>query len=115
MSFDALLIHRVTIRRMTPAARDARFGEKKLTHDPDGDVTTRARVDPGPATENVIDREQQREEFLVFLPPDVEVSGSDEVYWIDRDVTLRADGDPIESHDGIGLHHLELAAFRIRE
>lgn len=119
MSFDGLLIHRVTLRKMRPAARESRFGNRDLVHDASADVTTRARVDMGPSAEVVLDREEQRDTALVFLPASADVvafelSGSDEVYWIDEDVTFRADGDPIRSYDGIGLHHFELEAFRVR-
>jgi hypothetical protein len=119
VSFDTLLIHRVTLRKMVPAAREARFGNRELTHDPDADVTTRARVDMGASSEVVLDREEQRDTALVFLPASPEVvafglTGSDEVYWIDEDVTFRSDGDPIRSYDGLGLHHFELDAFRVR-
>lgn len=119
MSFDALLIHRVTLRKMRPAAREARFGNRDLEHDEDADVTTAARVDMGPSSEIVLDREAQRDTALIFLPatPDViafALSGSDEVYWIDEDLTFRADGDPIRAYDGTSLHHLELDAFRVR-
>lgn len=112
MSLDTLLIHTVTVRRMvTPATRDT-HGDLPLTHDPELDITTPARVEPTTGTEDLSDRELEREGFLVFLPPDIVIDGVDELDWLDRDIILKVEGPPLESADSIGVHHLELNAYR---
>jgi hypothetical protein len=111
MSFDTLLIHQVTIRRMVePAERDA-HGDLILAHDPALDVTTNARVEPTTGTESLSNRELERETFEVFLPPNSVVAGTDELHWLDRDVILKVEGPPLECSDSIGVHHIELMAY----
>lgn len=110
MSFDALLIHTVTVRRMVPTT-DARYNNDDLVYDPDLDVTTPARVDPIMGEERLTNRELQRERFDVYLPPDVVVAGTDELHWQDADLILKIEGPPLTAIDGIGTHHLELSAY----
>lgn len=113
MSIDTLLIHRVTIRHFTPATTADRFGNKPLEHDAGADVTVNARVDYAVTTEELTDRDEQRADFVVFLPPGTTITGHDELEWLDQGIVLRARGEPELVFDGVGLHHLELPAWRV--
>jgi hypothetical protein len=112
VSFDSLLTHRVTIRRMVePATADA-HGNRTLVYDPGLDVTVAARVEPASSTEDIVNRNYEREVFDIFLPASTVVDGVDELGWLDRDVILKVQGEPREAFDSIGVHHLELTAYR---
>lgn len=112
MSFDSLLIHRVTVRYRTPAEERDEFGNTPLVDD--GEVTIDARVEQSDASEDLRDRDLQRERFLVFMrPPERALNGDVELDWLDQGITLLAEGNPIECHDAVGVHHLELYAYRM--
>lgn len=113
MSFEALLIHRVTIRWMTPATSRDDFGNRDLEPD-DETETVDARIEQPDASEDLRDRDLQRERFLVFLrPPERAMDGDVELDWLDQGITLKAEGNPLECYDGVGLHHLEVNAYRM--
>lgn len=117
MTFDSLLCHRATIHKMTePGARD-RYNnpdvEETLT------VTdVAARFDSTTSDEDLNDRDQQTQRFIVFLrPPDAGLTGYDELTWQDAPggpVRLKIEGDPLATYDASEHHHLELFAYRIR-
>lgn len=111
MSFDTLLIHRVTIRWKTPAATRDEFGNRPLEDDPVTE-TVDARVEQTDASEDLRDRDLQRERFLVFMRPTARaLNGDVELDWLDQGITLKLEGNPIETSDGVGVHHLELNAY----
>lgn len=112
MSFDSLLIHRAKVRTMTPGTED-RYGNTPLGHDAGADVTVPARFDAIEETEDVIDRELQRERWRVFLGPEAVVDGTSELEWLDAGIVVRAEGGPRARYDSIGLHHYELTAYRV--
>jgi hypothetical protein len=114
MSLDTLLVHTATIHYFVDGTKD-RFGSPTLEHDPDLDVTVAARFEQADSTEQLTDRTEQREDFVVFLRPLARaVTGNDELVFVDRGLTLKVNGDPTEEVNGIGDHHLELNAYRIR-
>lgn len=118
MSLEALLIHTAAVRQMAPAPAAARdvFGNRELeTVAGSGALAYRARFELTDADENINDRDLQRERYLVFLEAralEAGLDGNDEVLWVDEDRLLRLEGAPLPIYDGIGLHHLEVIAYR---
>ena len=103
MSFDAALIHEVTIRRRTRTGED----EQGI------DVYTWSDVDTSPAWVEQTDAREVREgrdailtDWLVFLPNEADVNGHDQIIFEDK--TLEVVGTPAARSTFTGLHHFEL-------
>lgn len=81
----------------------------------DGDpIRVRGRVDLVDTRELITDREEQRETYTVILEPTVSVDGWDRVTWEAAGFDLEVDGPAVAIWDAVGVHHLELAAYRSR-
>lgn len=111
MSFSGLLVHQVTIYTMGPGTED-RYGNAALERI-DAGTTVRARVEMIDTSEVILNREEQRERFRIFLPATAVVAGGDELEWLDAGITLQAEGAPRLMTGGAGVHHYELTAYRI--
>lgn len=116
MSLESLLIHTAAARVMAPAAPAERdiFGNRELGPVAgSGAVVYRARFELTDADENINDRDLQRERYLVFLEPAADgLDGNDELLWVEEDRLCRLEGAPLPIYDAIGLHHLEVIAYR---
>lgn len=113
MSFDALLIHELTIRRYVEPAVADRYGNRELEHDADADVITPGRVEWDAGDEDLTNRDLQRRRAMVFLPAGVTLTGLDRIYFADEDLELKVEGPVRKVYDAIGLHHLELDVYRV--
>lgn len=113
MSFDALLVHTVTIRRYIEPETGDRYNNREPAYDAELDVDTPARVEWTMGAEELQNRDLQRFRANVFLPADVVVTGRDRLYFHDEELELKVDGPPRMEYDGIGPHHLELDAYRV--
>lgn len=113
MSFDALLVHTVTVRRYAAPAEPDRYNNREPVHQEDDDVETPARVEWSMGDEDLTNRDLQRWRATVFLPVSVAIAGGDRVYFHDEDLELKVEGPPRIEYDGIGPHHVELDAYRV--
>lgn len=103
MSFDALLIHTVTVFQLVHDDTD-RYGNEVQV--PDAGTDYPARVEQESGTEDILDRDTRITRFLAFLGPAAVIDGLSVVAWGDR--SFRVVGEPEAVYDGIGLHHYEI-------
>ena len=113
MTFTHLLTHRVAIHHFGVTGVDRYNNDIVGELGVDTPDQPNARVDAVSADEDIRDRDQQTQRFLVFFDAGVEVTGSDELTWLDEDLRLKVDGQPLRTDDGEGAHHLELFAYVI--
>lgn len=111
MSFDALLIHSVTITNTTPDDTDEvdRYGDP-LPSDP-VTVTEDARVQQLQADEDIRDRETRVTRYRAFLRPTSAITALSTVTWDGHD--HRVVGDPWVVDGRSGPHHIEAALERV--
>lgn len=110
MTFATLLTHSLTIRRFTTDGED-RYNNKDLEDLDEVDVM--GRVDAVASDEELRDRTQATQRFMVFLPAGTLIDATSEIDWLDEGITLKVDGEPLRTDDSIGEHHLEVFAYRI--
>lgn len=103
MTFDALLIHTVTVFNPSVDVSMNRYGDEELEWD-DGTVV-RARVQQDDAEEIIINRDTRVTTYTAFLPYGTTISALSIVEWDTR--RFRVVGRP-DVVDGLSApHHLE--------
>ena len=106
------LPHRLTAHLRAVSGTDA-YGNE-LREDVT-DVELRGRVDLASTGEDLTDRNEQRERYTVILRPDVAgIDGWDGLTWDDAGYDLELEGPATAIWDAVGVHHLELSAYRTR-
>lgn len=111
MSYDALLIHEVTIVNKSEGTETTIYGDPI---DTESTVTSVARVEQTTGLQGVEDlagQDRLTTVFTVFLPADTEVDGASIIEWEGK--RLQVFGDPAEVYDSTGAHHMELRAEEI--
>jgi len=77
--------------------------------------TVRGRVDIVSTTEQLADRNEQRERYdLVIAPTAAPVEGIDLITWTDEGIDLELEGPAVPVYDSGAPHHLEGTAYRTR-
>ena len=72
-----------------------------------------ARIEHTVSTENIDNRAAQFDTFRVFLPAGVDLTGNDELEWVEGGLVLRIQGDPLPMQGARAIHHVELTAYRV--
>lgn len=109
MSFQALLIHPVTV--VTPGTTGSTDRYNNLVPS-ETSVSERWRIQPaggevtGGAEEEIVDRDTRITRFKCFAPPSSTVTGLSRVLWGTR--TLRVKGEPRPFYGRKTLHHYEV-------
>lgn len=111
MTFSSLLVHTVQVFNLIPGSTD-RYGDEVEAWD--AGVTLPARLQQMDALtlgrELIVDRDTRQTFWNVFMEADAPISGLSKLVWEGR--TLYVDGEPAETADGVGTHHLQ---FRVKE
>lgn len=110
MSFRRLLVHDVTV--VNPRIGADRYGNEIKDWYAASRTATKAWVAQRSATEDRDGREALVTDWMVVLPPEVDVSGLSRLEWDGR--TFELDGEPRPAYTRRGLHHWE-ATVRIVE
>lgn len=110
MSLDALMVHDVTI--VHAAETTGRYGDSEADWANATRVDSKAWVAQRSSIEAVEHREGLVSDWVVYLPPAVEITGRDRIEW--GDLTFEVIGAPLPAHTPRGLHHYE-AALRVVE
>lgn len=111
MSFAGLLNQPLTIQHRGTTSTDPDYG-----NDVPGTIdtiTTNGYVEQTEATEITVDRETYRIDWLVFLPADVTIDGSDRIVHGSR--TLEVIGSPhqVWNPRTASTHHIEVRAREV--
>lgn len=95
------------------------FGNPTLTEaEP---VTVSGRVDSLSTSEDLGDRDQSTERFMVLMAPTLHdgrpvtdvLDHTAKIRWVDAYIDLEVDGPPARVDGAFGIHHFEVAAHRI--
>jgi hypothetical protein len=109
VSFEALLDRRVTIIPSIFSDRDARNNEIREEGEPIPDVPTRR--EQSQATEQILTRSEQRQEWVYFFVVGTVLGGRDRIQ--DGDELLEVLGEPDVVDGRAGPHHLEAKAYLV--
>lgn len=102
------------------AGTDDAFGNPTITDA--APVTIRARVDSLSTSEDLGDRDQATERFMVILDRKladgrgldaIELMHTAALHWIEGNLDLEVDGPPARVDGAFGVHHYEVTAHRI--
>lgn len=107
MTFHSLLIHTLTIRN--PIDDHDPDHADRYGNEPDGydaGVVAIGRFDERGGSENDIDQDTRRKQYLLFLEATAPISALSILAWDGRE--LRVDGEPDMKNDSSGPHHWEV-------
>lgn len=112
--FDSLLIHDIVLFRTSETGAEDRYGDSVESWDLG--TAVRARVDAlsvgGASREVLVGRDTRKAWYVVFMRPDVDVTGLDVIEWQGK--RLLVDGVPSLQYDGMGPHHWEVACTEVQ-
>lgn len=102
-----LLAEHVAI--LAPTKTTGTYGDDSLTYpEPDEVEPTPARLEQTAGTEVSTGRDTQISDWLLYLPPDVEISGDSRVVRLSDGRTFEVLGPPnVLVHPRTGPHHIE--------
>lgn len=104
MTFPHLMVHDVTI--VTPGESTGRYGDTVKDWSSASREEVRGWVARRSQEEVNGHREAQVSAWVLFVEPDVTVTGQDRVEWCDT--TFEVDGPPLPAYSPRGQHHMEV-------
>lgn len=104
MSLASLLIHDITI--LTPLDVENRYGGTDRIWDGATETAARGWVSQRSTTEEIVGREAQVSDWVLFLHPEATITGLDRVRW--GSITFEVAGEPLPAWTPRGQHHIEV-------
>lgn len=104
MSFEALLVHDVTI--LTATSSESRYGDTEKNWTDPTESTVKGWVSQRSQLEDHDQREAQVSDWVLFLHPDATISGANRVRW--EGITFEVEGPVNPAWSPRGVHHLEV-------
>ncbi|MGB8021745.1 MAG: head-tail adaptor protein [Candidatus Nanopelagicales bacterium] len=100
-----------TVTRLRAGTSTDAYGNTVPDWDTATSLTLSARVQQSSQGEDILDRDSQQAQFVVFLPAGSDVTGSDRLTWAGRTLELVGPPTPVGGYRAV--HHIEARAREV--